>query len=208
VARLGAIFAFFFAFVGGPISYQTFDPLAQPLEWALSAAVGSGFVVAVVVLRIYLGWSYVGERLLSAAVPYEETGWYDGETFVKPPEVLTRDRLLGMYEVKPVMSKLRTTLIGTGAALGVCAVALTGLISAASDADGMYGRGAAAPPPPRAYTAGGPIFSDAVTDLGVLADDDEAAAAEAAAAGGIPGYCRDRMLRAAAGGQYCEKFDR
>ena len=24
---------------------------------------------------------------------------YDGETFVKPPEVLTRDRLLGMYEV-------------------------------------------------------------------------------------------------------------
>jgi len=33
------------------------------------------------------------------AVDYEETGWYDGEVFVKPPEVLTRDRLLGMYEV-------------------------------------------------------------------------------------------------------------
>ncbi len=47
----------------------------QPLEFVLSASVGSLLVVAVVVLRIYLGWSYVGERLLSAAVPYEETGW-------------------------------------------------------------------------------------------------------------------------------------
>lgn len=33
------------------------------------------------------GWSYVGDRLLSAVVPYEETGWYDGQLYVKPPEV-------------------------------------------------------------------------------------------------------------------------
>lgn len=33
------------------------------------------------------GWSYVGDRLLSAVVPYEETGWYDGQLWVKPPEV-------------------------------------------------------------------------------------------------------------------------
>ena len=41
----------------------------------------------------------MGDRLLSAAVEYEETGWYDGQLFVKPPEVLARDRLLGSYEV-------------------------------------------------------------------------------------------------------------
>ena len=35
-------------------------------------------------LRIYLGWSYVGDRLLSAAVEYEETGWYDGQ--VRAPQ--------------------------------------------------------------------------------------------------------------------------
>jgi hypothetical protein len=29
----------------------------------------------------------VGDRLLSAVVPYEETGWYDGQLYVKPPEV-------------------------------------------------------------------------------------------------------------------------
>jgi len=44
-----------------------------------------------VVLRIYLGWSYVGDRLLSAVVPYEETGWYDGQMWVKPPEVNEHD---------------------------------------------------------------------------------------------------------------------
>lgn len=32
-------------------------------------------MVSLAVLRIYLGWSYVGDRLLSAAVAYEETGW-------------------------------------------------------------------------------------------------------------------------------------
>jgi len=33
------------------------------------------------------GWSYVGDRLLSAVIPYEESGWYDGQMWVKPPEV-------------------------------------------------------------------------------------------------------------------------
>lgn len=36
---------------------------------------------------ILQGWSYVGDRLLSAVVAYEETGWYDGQMWVKPPEV-------------------------------------------------------------------------------------------------------------------------
>ncbi len=47
----------------------------QTAEFLLSGAVGAAFVVSLAVLRIYLGWSYVGDRLLSAAVAYEETGW-------------------------------------------------------------------------------------------------------------------------------------
>lgn len=50
-------------------------PLLQPVEFALSASTGSLLVVVALVTRIYLGWSYVAERLLSAAYPYEETGW-------------------------------------------------------------------------------------------------------------------------------------
>jgi hypothetical protein len=72
---LGVIFAFFFALVGGPIAYQTFDPASQTAQFLLSACTGSLLVVATAVVRIYLGWQYVGDRLMSAAVEYEETGW-------------------------------------------------------------------------------------------------------------------------------------
>ena len=65
---------------------------------------------------------------------------YDGQVFVKPPEVLTRDRLLGTYEVKPVLAKLRRTLLGAGGMLVVVSVLLFGLIKAGTDEDGVYGR--------------------------------------------------------------------
>lgn len=48
----------------------------QPLEFLLSSNVGALLVVLVTILRIYLGWQYVGDRLLSASIAYEETGWY------------------------------------------------------------------------------------------------------------------------------------
>ena len=64
---------------------------------------------------------------------------YDGQTFVKPPEVLTRDRLLGTYEVKPTLTRLKATLLGTGSSLLVSAVLLLGLINSQADADGMIG---------------------------------------------------------------------
>lgn len=38
----------------------------QPVAWALSASVGSLVIVAIVVVRIFLGWQYVGDRLMSA----------------------------------------------------------------------------------------------------------------------------------------------
>ncbi len=66
-------------------------------------------------------------------------GRYDGQTFVKPPEVLTRDRLLGMYEVKPALSRLKTTLLGTGGVLLLSGSILFGIIASSADADGVYG---------------------------------------------------------------------
>lgn len=46
------------------------------------------------VLRLYLGFSHVGSRLLSATVVYEETGWYDGQ--VSPP--CCRSLQLGLHK--------------------------------------------------------------------------------------------------------------
>lgn len=203
--RIFGLYAVGFLLLGGPISFQTFNPTQQPIEFFLAGSTGTMIMVAIVVARIFLGWSYVSDRLLSAAIPYEETGWYDGETFVKPPEILTRDRLLGMYETKPVLRKLKGTLIGTAATLVISTVLLVGFVKAGADEDGRTGRGAAYQP--RMVTSSGPIFSKEVGDLSVLAEDDELAAAEAAAAGGVPGYCRDRLLKAYAGGQYCKSLD-
>ena len=56
------------ALLGGTADARLAVAPAQPVEFCLSAGLGSLLVVAVAVLRIYLGWAYVGDRLLSAAV--------------------------------------------------------------------------------------------------------------------------------------------
>ncbi|KAB1998528.1 hypothetical protein ES319_D12G094900v1 [Gossypium barbadense] len=115
--RLGGLWLVTFTVLGVPIAAASFNPSREPLRFVLAAGTGTLFLVSLIVLRIYLGWSYVGDRLLSAVIPYEETGWYDGQMWVKPPEVLARDRLLGSYKVKPVIKLLKQTLVGTGALL-------------------------------------------------------------------------------------------
>nr|YP_009315364.1 Hypothetical protein ycf36 [Yamadaella caenomyce]SCW23819.1 Hypothetical protein ycf36 [Yamadaella caenomyce] len=61
--------------------------------------------------RLYLGWSYVLKRLFSASIFYEESGWYDGQLWIKSVDVLTQDRLVGLYQVKPIVDKLRRLLL-------------------------------------------------------------------------------------------------
>ena len=206
VKRLALVWSGMFALVGGPIAFQTFAPTEQPLEFALSAATGSLIVVAIANLRIFLGWKYVSDRLMTATLPYEETGWYDGQFFVKPPEILARDRLLGMYETRPVLKRLKTTLQGTGALLMVMSIAVSVLIANGSDADGVYGRGAAKGRAPR-VTPDGILFSKSgrVQSMQDLVEDDEAAAEEALAQGNQPGYCSDRYFKAVSGsGSMCQ----
>jgi len=58
------------------------------------------------------GWSHVKQRLDSPKIFYEESGWYDGQTWEKPEADLAKDRLLVAYEIKPVMTRLQKTLLG------------------------------------------------------------------------------------------------
>lgn len=68
------------------------------------------FSLSLLLMRLYLGWSYVFDRLFSATVFYEESGWYDGQIWIKTPEVLTKDRLIGMYYVAPLLKRIKLTL--------------------------------------------------------------------------------------------------
>jgi len=47
---------------------------------------------------------------MNASVNYEESGWYDGQTWIKTNEILIQDRLIGSYEVLPILHRLRLTL--------------------------------------------------------------------------------------------------
>ena len=48
---------------------------------------------------------------MEATVPYEESGWYDGQVWIKPPEILLQDRLIGTYEIYPGLIRLQITLL-------------------------------------------------------------------------------------------------
>jgi hypothetical protein len=61
-------------------------------------------------IRIYLGWDYIYNRLKNATVSYEESGWYDGQIWIKTPEMLIQDRLVADYILIPILKRIKITL--------------------------------------------------------------------------------------------------
>ncbi|MEM6614790.1 MAG: CGLD27 family protein [Cyanobacteria bacterium P01_C01_bin.72] len=92
-----------------PLSMSIFTPAKEPLEFTLSSLIGIAFLTALFLSRIYLGWRYVKDRLKSDRIFYEESGWYDGQTWLKPSTMLDRDRLVVSYEIEPIMQRLHKT---------------------------------------------------------------------------------------------------
>jgi hypothetical protein len=106
-----------------PIAAASFSPMKKPVFFALASGLGAMLLLALVLSRILLGWYYIRDRLQSDKVIYEESGWYDGQVWEKPPEVLTRDRLIVAYQVNPILQRLKKT-----AFLLVGLISLDGLI--------------------------------------------------------------------------------
>jgi hypothetical protein len=108
---LGGILAVWSAawLLSGPISAWSFPPLKLPLHFLLGGIAGSFVVLGLVLVRLYLGWAYIHDRLGRACVHYEESGWYDGSFWNKPPEEVAKDRLVVQYQTAPVMRRLRQT---------------------------------------------------------------------------------------------------
>lgn len=98
--------------ISGPVASASFPPEKYPVHFFLTGGAGALLLVILVWLRLYLGWVYVRSRLLDTEVFYEETGWYDGQIWAKTPEILTKDRLIVDYEVKPILQRLRRTFYG------------------------------------------------------------------------------------------------
>jgi hypothetical protein len=95
--------------VTGPIAAASFSPERAFPQFFITASAGALILPALALLQLYIGWSYVGNRLRQQAVPYEESGWYDGQVWVKPDDVLSRDRLIVDYQIKPVLKRMQKT---------------------------------------------------------------------------------------------------
>ncbi|NMG18559.1 CGLD27 family protein [Brasilonema bromeliae] len=98
--------------VAFPVAAASFSPYKQTAQFILGSLAGASVGVVLVLVRLYLGWSYIRDRLMSPIIFYEESGWYDGQTWMKPEEVVTRDRLVVSYSIKPIISRLQMTFAG------------------------------------------------------------------------------------------------
>ena len=72
-------------------------------------------------IRLYLGWNHIFKRLTSEKVEYEESGWYDGQIWLKPVNLKEKESLIALLEVKPILKNLIQTqaLILTLALFGI-----------------------------------------------------------------------------------------
>jgi Conserved in the green lineage and diatoms 27 len=94
-------------------------PAKHPLEFAFWAAGGACILPTIAMVRLYLGWTYIRRRLFATRIFYEESGWYDGQTWEKNPDMLNQDRLVAVYEVQPILQRMQMTLLVIGVLFGL-----------------------------------------------------------------------------------------
>lgn len=94
--------------ISSPIAAMSFDPSEAMVHYFIAASGGGFVLISLVLLRLYLGWAYIHRRLCSEIVEYEETGWYDGQSWAKPAQELAQDRLIGTYQVLPTLRRLKS----------------------------------------------------------------------------------------------------
>nr|YP_009313728.1 Hypothetical protein ycf36 [Helminthocladia australis]SCW21982.1 Hypothetical protein ycf36 [Helminthocladia australis] len=99
--------------LGLAVTLLSINPSKISLGSIISNVLFSLFSIEFLLIRLYLGWSYVLKRLSSASIFYEESGWYDGQLWIKTVDILTKDRLVGVYQVQPLVVRIRRLLIFT-----------------------------------------------------------------------------------------------
>ena len=100
---LGA-FILFIVISSGSVYFK-----ASILRYVLLSFFSSLSVPLLISLRLYLGWNHVFKRLTSERVEYEESGWYDGQVWIKPLVLKEKESLIASIEVKPILKNLIQT---------------------------------------------------------------------------------------------------
>ena len=64
-----------------------------------------------ILIRQWLSWVYIYKRLNSEKIEYEESGWYDGQTWEKPIDWRAKDLLVAQYQIKPILNHLEVIIV-------------------------------------------------------------------------------------------------
>ena len=96
-----ATFGLFLVISSGSIYFET-----SVLKYILLSFFSSLSIPLLISIRLYLGWNYVFKRLTSERVEYEESGWYDGQVWIKPLVLKEKESLIASIEVKPILKNL------------------------------------------------------------------------------------------------------
>lgn len=95
--------------ISTPIAAASFPPQKKTLVFLIASGLGASVFVALTLIRLYLGWAYVGDRLKKRKIVYEESSWYDGQVWEKPVEFYYRDQLIFKHQVEPMIQRLQKT---------------------------------------------------------------------------------------------------
>ena len=94
-------FAIFLVISSGSIYFKT-----AILKYILLSFFSSLSIPLLITIRLYLGWNHIFKRLTSERVEYEESGWYDGQVWIKPLVLKEKESLIATIEVKPILNNL------------------------------------------------------------------------------------------------------
>ncbi len=96
-----ASFILFLIISSGSIYFKT-----ALLKYLLLSLISSLSIPLLLTIRLYLGWNHIFKRLSSEKVEYEESGWYDGQIWIKPLTLKEKESLIASIEVKPILKNL------------------------------------------------------------------------------------------------------
>ena len=94
-------FVIFLVISSGSIYFKT-----SILKYILLSLFTSLSIPLLISIRLYLGWNHIFKRLTSEIVEYEESGWYDGQVWIKPLLLKEKESLIASIEVKPILKNL------------------------------------------------------------------------------------------------------
>ena len=94
-------FIVFFAISSGSVYFHT-----NTIRYVLLSFFSSLTLPFLFSIRLYLGWNHIFKRLTSEKVEYEESGWYDGQIWIKPINLKEKETLIALLEVKPILKNL------------------------------------------------------------------------------------------------------